>query len=67
MGSRLLRFGLVCIVISGVLLSVGDSLNSVYKLGGDVSTVRSTVLSVFLVIGFVCIIIFFVKSIITIL
>jgi len=67
MRSKLLRFGLVCIVVAGVLLSVGDSLNSVYQLGGDVNTVRSTVTSVFLVIGFACVILFFVKSIMTIL
>lgn len=66
MRSRLLRFGLFSIIIFGILLSVGDSLNGLYKLGGDITEVRSLVMSAFLVLGLACLILYFVKNILSI-
>lgn len=66
MRSKLLRFGLFSIIIFGALLSLGDNLDGVYKLGGDVVEVRSLVLSAFLVLGLACLILYFIKSIFSI-
>jgi len=63
MRSKLLRFGLISLVIFGVLLSLGENLNSLYKIGGEANEVRSLVLSTFLVLGVACLVLFFVKSI----
>ena len=66
MRNKLLRIGLLCLIIFGVLLSFGDQLNHYYKMIGDVNQVRSYALAITLVVGLACLTIFFIKKVLTI-
>ena len=59
MRSKLLRLGLMLIILFGVLLSIENSLDDFYGKFGDANKVRSMVLSVVLILGATCLVLFF--------